>query len=263
MAPMPLDKDRALKRLQKKAKRGMRGWPAATIAFYGPDATRATKVAVGIVTKDGGEPIEMRDWSTSTGDVRNNAAIATEILGFIEKHGALTVITSDGIIGCPHQTGIDYEGDWCPDHACTYWYKRDRFTGEMVPDGSEEGLRYDADQAPDPKEWLELDEQERIDLVIDYHKRAKKQVGEAEKLHAIAHVIVESQVAIGDATVVLATLARLMREGLDRHNAIHAIANVLMGIVLDVLKGRDKQVDINEKYGRELGELTAASWRSQ
>jgi len=34
---MPL-KDRALNRLQKKAKRGMRGSPAATIAFYGPDA---------------------------------------------------------------------------------------------------------------------------------------------------------------------------------------------------------------------------------
>ena len=71
----------------------------------------------------------MRDWSTATGDVRNNAAIATEMLGFIEKHGALSIIMTDRIIGCPHQTGIDYEGDWCPDPACAYWYKRDRFTG--------------------------------------------------------------------------------------------------------------------------------------
>jgi hypothetical protein len=38
-------------------------------------------------------------------------------------------------------------------------------------------MRYDADKAPDPKEWLELDEYERIHLVIDFHKRAKKQVG--------------------------------------------------------------------------------------
>jgi hypothetical protein len=52
---MPLE-DRALNRLQKKAKRGMRGWPAATIAFYGPDAKRATKVAVGIVMTDEEEP---------------------------------------------------------------------------------------------------------------------------------------------------------------------------------------------------------------
>jgi hypothetical protein len=110
----------------------MRGWPAATIAFYGPDAKRATKVAVGIVMRDEDEPREMRDWSTATGDVRNNAAIATEILGFIEKHGALSIIMTDRIIGCPHQTGIDYEGDWCPDPACAYWYKRDRFTGELI-----------------------------------------------------------------------------------------------------------------------------------
>lgn len=124
--------DRSMKRLQKKARRGMRGWPAATICFYGPDAKRATKVAVGIVGADEEEPREMRQWTTATGDVRNNSAIAAEILGFMEKHGALSVIMTDGIIGCPHQTGIDYEGDWCPDPACAYWHGRDRFTGERV-----------------------------------------------------------------------------------------------------------------------------------
>jgi hypothetical protein len=124
--------DRSMKRLQKKARRGMRGWPAVTICFYGPDAKRATKVAVGIVGADEEEPREMRQWTTATGDVRNNSAIAGEILGFMEKHGALSVIMTDGIIGCPHQTGIDYEGDWCPDPACAYWHGRDRFTGERV-----------------------------------------------------------------------------------------------------------------------------------
>jgi len=29
-------------------------------------------------------------------------------------------------------------------------------------------LRYDPLEAPDPEEWLELDEQERIDLVLEY-----------------------------------------------------------------------------------------------
>jgi hypothetical protein len=124
-------------------------------------------------------------------------------------------------------------------------------------------MRYNADHAPDPKNWLELDEQERIDQVIDYHKRAKKPVGQNNRVHAAAHVIVETQVAMGDATVVPATLDRLMREGLDRHDAIHAIASVLMGIFFDVAKNPGKQVDINAAYGRELAELTAASWRSQ
>ena len=30
-------KDRFLKRLGKKARKGLRGWPIATIAFYGPN----------------------------------------------------------------------------------------------------------------------------------------------------------------------------------------------------------------------------------
>jgi hypothetical protein len=124
-------------------------------------------------------------------------------------------------------------------------------------------MRYNADQAPDPEAWLELDESDRIDLVIDYHVRAKQPVGESERLHAAAHVIVENQAAMGDATVVPATLDRLMREGLDRHDAIHAIGSVLVGIFFDVAKNPGKQVDINAQYGRELAELTAASWRSQ
>ena len=31
--------DRFLKRLRKKARKGLRGWPIATVAFYGPKAT--------------------------------------------------------------------------------------------------------------------------------------------------------------------------------------------------------------------------------
>ncbi|MGB5083453.1 MAG: hypothetical protein WBO09_02370, partial [Methylocystis silviterrae] len=34
---------RFLKRLNKKARKGLRGWPVATIAFYGPNLSRATK----------------------------------------------------------------------------------------------------------------------------------------------------------------------------------------------------------------------------
>ena len=85
----------------------MRGWPAATIAFYGPDLDRASKVAVGIVPYEAAEVTEMRAWQLETGDVRADAQIAQEILEYIEAHGALSVIMTDGIIGCPHQEGID------------------------------------------------------------------------------------------------------------------------------------------------------------
>ena len=122
--------DRSLKRLRKKARKGMRGWPVATIAFYGPNLSQATKVAVGIVPSENAEPVEMRDWNVDRGDIRNDAGIAREILEFMEKHGVLSVVMTGGIIGCPHQEGIDYEGEWCP--VCDFWHGRDRFTGQMV-----------------------------------------------------------------------------------------------------------------------------------
>ena len=106
--------DRFLKRLRKKARKGMRGWPAATIALHGPDLVRASKVAVGIVPYEAAEVTEMRAWQLETGDVRADAQIAQEILEYIEAHGALSVIMTDGIIGCPHQEGIDYEARGAP-----------------------------------------------------------------------------------------------------------------------------------------------------
>ena len=122
--------DRFLKRLRKKAKKGMRGWPIATIAFYGPNLSQATKVVVSVVPSEHAEPQELRDWKVEVGDVRSDPAITQEILEFIVAHGVLSIVTSDGIIGCPHQQGIDYEGEWCP--VCLFWHGRDRFTGQFV-----------------------------------------------------------------------------------------------------------------------------------
>jgi hypothetical protein len=58
--------ERARKRLRKRAKRGLRGYPVATVALYGPDDTRATKLTVGscrqrmqtLPTFDAGSPKE-------------------------------------------------------------------------------------------------------------------------------------------------------------------------------------------------------------
>ena len=122
--------DRLLKRLRKKARRGLRGWPLATIAFYGPNLGQATKATVGIVPTENAEVAELRDWKVDRGDVRTDTGIAREMLEFIEEHGVLSVAMTDGIIGCPHQQGIDYEGEWCP--VCVFWHGRDRFTGQRV-----------------------------------------------------------------------------------------------------------------------------------
>jgi len=120
-------------RLEKKAKRGMRGYPLATVAFYGPDASRASKIAVGILPGEDEEVTELRTWSSDTADLRSDPTISNEILAFIEEQGARSVVMSPGIIGCPHEEGPDYpEGDVCP--KCPYWATRDQWTGEELPE---------------------------------------------------------------------------------------------------------------------------------
>jgi hypothetical protein len=73
----------------------------ATVAFYGPDASRATKVVVSIIPAEYADVGEMRDWQIVHGDVRKNPEIAVEMLGFMESHGAKSVVMADGLMGCP------------------------------------------------------------------------------------------------------------------------------------------------------------------
>ena len=122
---------KALWPLTKKANRGFRGYPVATVAFYGPDDRRASKVAVGILPVEGVDATELERWFSDDHDVRDDVDIATAILKFVEQHGAKTVVVADRIIGCPHEEGIDYpEGQKCP--QCPFWATRDRWSGEVV-----------------------------------------------------------------------------------------------------------------------------------
>jgi len=120
--------------------------------------------------------------------------------------------------------------------------------------------RYDPFEAPDPAEWLALDEQERIDLAREYHRSAGIRVPNA-KAHAAAHAVVETQIALGDETPARRTAQRLMDEGLDRHDAIHAIGSVLFGVMHDLMQTPDSGADASASYFAELERLTAEDWR--
>jgi len=122
--------DRAPKRLAKKAKRGFRGYPVATVALYGPDDVTAKKIAVGIIPAEGAETSDLRRWVSDGSDVRHKAEVAAEILRFIEAAGALSVTMVDRIIGCSHEEDIDYEGPTCP--VCPFWAGRDHWTVRRV-----------------------------------------------------------------------------------------------------------------------------------
>jgi hypothetical protein len=116
--------------LRKKARRGNRGYPLATVAFYGPDNQRASKVAVGIVRGADQQPSELRRWFSDTTYIRCDENVAAEMVEFVRASGAASVAMADRIVGCPHEEGVDYpEGKNCP--KCPFWAGRDRWSGEI------------------------------------------------------------------------------------------------------------------------------------
>lgn len=116
--------------LQKRSSRGFQGYPVATIAYYGPTDSLATKVVVGIVqSEDQKQDAVLRKWfSEGENDVRFDVAATEEVVAFIEQSRAASVVMPGRIIGCPHEEGIDYpQGETCP-----FWANRDRWTGAVL-----------------------------------------------------------------------------------------------------------------------------------
>jgi hypothetical protein len=84
---------------------------------------------------------------------------------------------------------------------------------------------YDPNSAPDPKAWLALGEQERMQVVKNFHNSARIKT-RSIRSHAALHTIVENQIAQGYGPTRKA-LARLLSSGLSRHDALHAIGAVV------------------------------------
>jgi hypothetical protein len=107
-------------------------YPLATIAAYGPDSRLATKLVVSVLDRpEQHEPSATRTWATQTVDVRHDPVIAADVAGFLQQQGVKQSVTTDRIIGCPHEEGIDYPmGRICP--RCPFWAGIDRFTHEPL-----------------------------------------------------------------------------------------------------------------------------------
>ena len=107
-------------------------FPLATLMATVPTKTFATKLVVSVIGRPGQrDPSAMRTWTTHAIDVRSDPAVAAEVAGFVQQHGAKQTVSTDRIIGCPHEEGIDYPlGRTCP--RCPFWADIDRFTHEPV-----------------------------------------------------------------------------------------------------------------------------------
>jgi len=121
-------------------------------------------------------------------------------------------------------------------------------------------MQYNPEQPVDREAWLALDEQERIEAVRRYHRRRKIRLPN-EGLHAITHVVVENQVALGRTFPAESVLLRLIGEGLGRHDAIHAIGSVLAEYMFAAVAETNRDF-ANADYVRDIEHLTAESCRS-
>jgi hypothetical protein len=172
--------------LRKKVKKGFQGYPIATIAWYGPTDQLASKVAVGIVPEEDGEVAYLERWFSEDEDVRRDPEISREIIDFIGKHRVRSVVMTEGIIGCPHEEGIDYpEGEECPE--CPFWAGRDWWSGARI---AEDG-RLDEEVVMGvgwykPEQWERLrevseDGEEMAETYEEWKESAERGLGEMRK----------------------------------------------------------------------------------
>ena len=117
---------------EKEGKSGSQSsaYPAATLAFYGPNDQYATKVVVTLVQSESDHSGSVcQKWRTQESDIRNDPGVRQQILEFMQIHGVKRVVMADRIIGCPHEEGIDFpRGEKCP--YCPFWATHDRWTGK-------------------------------------------------------------------------------------------------------------------------------------
>jgi hypothetical protein len=112
--------------LRKLAKRGERGYPIATLAFYGPDDKKASKAVLGIIVSPGAEVHLHKGFrEVPQADLRYDLKLQNAWIELMRREGVRSLAMLEAINGCPHEEGIDYPlGQVCP--ACPFWAHRRR-----------------------------------------------------------------------------------------------------------------------------------------
>ena len=95
-----------------------KSYPLATITYRGPSPDLASKIIVGIISAKDKAPA-IREW---TGEgIAEDVEAARDIARFIQEKDVSRVLTSEWVLSCPHEEGVDYpEGELCP--FCPDWH---------------------------------------------------------------------------------------------------------------------------------------------
>ena len=119
---------------------------------------------------------------------------------------------------------------------------------------------YDPSIEPDKDVWLATEESERLDAVMEFHENNDEDLDDNMlTVHSVIHVVVENQLAMG-VEHVPETMAKLRRQGLSRHEAIHAIGAIVAEDSWAMIRGETTAFS-PKRYRRQLEKLTAKRWR--
>jgi hypothetical protein len=142
----------------------------------------------------------------------------------------------------------------------------DIYDEENLIDGDDdvdddEGTSYNPMEALDTEEWLALEEGERFDRVREHHlsRRSSHPVPEGFEAHVAAHVIAENQIAMNEPPETRRALERLIADGLDRHEAVHAIGFIVTQHVMEMLRSEARST--RASLSKSLDALDAQVWR--
>ncbi len=93
-------------------------YPLATITYHGPSPELASKIVVGILKAADQKPV-IKEWN---GDgIAEDVDAAREISHFVKENDVARLLTSEWVLSCPHEEGVDYPaGEDCP--FCPDWH---------------------------------------------------------------------------------------------------------------------------------------------
>jgi hypothetical protein len=112
--------------LRKFANRADKIYPVATLCFYGPENTKASKAVLGITLWKDAEP-QLHKWfgESPDADLRYDVNLQNAWIEIMRREGVRSLAMIEEINGCPHEEGIDYPiGEVCP--ACPFWAQHQR-----------------------------------------------------------------------------------------------------------------------------------------
>ena len=94
-------------------------FPVGTLVYFGSDDSTVTRIAAIIIPDPGLDPV-IHTWSGLS--ISTDPQAVREIGEFFQYHKVISVVMTEGVVGCPHDEGIDYPfGSECP--HCPFWAK--------------------------------------------------------------------------------------------------------------------------------------------